>query len=200
MSDNRSGEDRRETNGLDGGRSIVEGVVQLRPYGRKIVRLYHNRREDIEDVLQDAALKLVRWIESGQSVRRGADFKPLYRRAVKSAAIDLLRKRFGRPDKEGRIKNPRRQVDLKSTAFESAVGYASASSKALQAEFNEWTEVIRRQAGDRVALIFQRKRWGLSDREIGQELGLDLRAVKDCLAVAREIVERFRLEKRYPSA
>ena len=189
--------DRRwDANGDRQNKEIMEALAKLFPYGQKIASVYIYNEHDAEDVAQEAAGNV--W-KSGRRVGSEGELKCLYRKAVKHAAIDLLRKKHGRADKHGCIKNPRPQgmclddLDPQLTA-------CAPTLNALRAESDEWYEVVQYEGGDRVAMIFRRAEYGSTDRDIADELGLDVKAVLRALEVAGEIIKRYRREKRGWSA
>jgi hypothetical protein len=135
---------------------IMDALEKLRAYGCRIARLYFTSRQDIEDAADEGMEKVRLCVVNGRWIGTQSHLKSTYRYAVKCAAIDMLRARYGRSDKEGRIKNPRPQkVEMEKAAFELAVGAAGLSREELDVLVKEWAEVIRKEADDRVAMVFE---------------------------------------------
>ncbi len=139
--------------------------------------------------------KLADYIAAGNRLRIELGLKGYFARTVNNTVIDMLRNRYGRPDKEGRIKNPRPlKVEMERAALELAVGEAGPSIEELEVLVKEWAEVIDNEAGDEVGIVFELQALLLDKDKVAKRLGIKLSVVEKRLKKAWQIVARHRLD------
>lgn len=110
--------------------------------------------------------------------------------STKGAVQEVLRRKYGRPKKNG-PQRPARPTEIPlRAALEEAGSCATLSAEESNALVRKWAEVIRKEAGEEVAAVFRMMVRLLTEREIAEELRLKVRVVKCCVDEAWSVLNR----------
>ncbi|MBX9791028.1 MAG: hypothetical protein K2Y37_19080 [Pirellulales bacterium] len=147
--------------------------------------------DDASDAFQDASLRIFRGFQRGCRFDCDQKLKAYIRATTKGAVLDLLRSKHGRRKKDGQKKNTRpQQIELKEAAFEKLLDQAALDGQDPNLLLHDWADVIRHEAGDEVAVIFELKAKFLTNSDIAALQGMTLADVTRRLNQAWEVWAR----------